>query len=199
MSSGLSVRKLVSNKSFGIEIECFFERDRCPSTYSYVGFFFMTTDGSIRTDSYSQDDREMVSQPLPIKWLITEINRLEKKVGKWLTNESCGIHVHVNRSSISMEKAKAIFKFYQECTAEEQEEFFGRKSNGYCRAFGTIGSSRYMAVNTTNPNTIEFRMFASGNAAWACYCVKMVGYLIHNAKHLNVEAVQAFVDSNKPR
>jgi len=72
---------------------------------------------------------------------------------------------------------------------------FGRPPNYYCRNFydGT-GVSRYRAVNITNDATIEFRMFRSGNAIWAGYCIDMVEYLIDNAFHLNCDALMAFHD-----
>jgi len=58
--------------------------------------------------------------------------------------------------------------------------------------------ARYRAINTTNEKTIEFRMFRSGDVKWAQYCVKLVAYMVENAKHLNMDAFWAFVDANKP-
>lgn len=134
--------------------------------------------------------KEFVSQPLPPSWLVKEIKKLQK-LCTWGTNSSCGIHIHVSRKWLSEKKAKKISEFYSSLTKEERKEFFGREDNSYCEAHWS-SSSRYMAVNVTNKATIELRMFASGDANWACYCVKLAEYLIRNANHLNIAALSAF-------
>jgi len=41
-------------------------------------------------------------------------------------------------------------------------------------------------------------MFRSGDVTWAQYCVKLIAYMVENAKHLHSDAFWAFVDANKP-
>lgn len=187
MYSDMKVRKPVHNKTLGIEIEGY--TNKHPNYYSYIGFFSVQRDGSIHKhwDSY---DVEYVSQPLTPQWLKREIYKLYSK-HPWDTNTSCGIHIHASKKWVSNKKALAIYKFYCSLTTGDQKELFGRETNDYC-GMCSFGSTRYNAVNTTNSETIEFRMFASGHDVWAAYCVDMVCYLIQNAYHLNVDAALAF-------
>jgi hypothetical protein len=194
MQSLSSFRKVVSNRSMGIEIECLLERFTSATdiaqTGNYLGFFYVTTDGSIDSD-YDHLGREFVSQPLPASWLRKEIQRLGKKVA-WTDNPSCGIHIHVSKTWLSVKKAAKIQEFYTKLDNSNRHDLFGRASNYYCRD-GTAGG-RYKAINTTNDKTIEFRMFSSGPVAWAQYCTHLVEYLINNANHLNVDAAYAASD-----
>lgn len=56
-----------------------------------------------------------------------------------------------------------------------------------------------MALNVEPKDTVEFRVFRSGDLKWAQYCVLLVEYIMENAKHLNKDAFFAFVDSHKPQ
>lgn len=213
----MSFRKLVSPHSMGIEIEVFYnkqdliaEKDRnnvaAYNVYyneNCVGFFQCQSDSSI-SESYEyvwgrHQSVEFASQPLPPAWLKKEIARLEKKVGlTWFAGSNCGIHIHVNRGWLSTSAARKIADFYSSLSGEDQIALFGRKSNDYCRT-GWSKTSRYMAVNITNPTTIELRMFKSGSVAWAQYCVNMAEYLVRNNKHLNIHAAAAFAELMQPK
>lgn len=191
-----------TNKSMGIEIECIF-RTRIndvvcayPIDGTHYGFFYTTNDGSIDTDWYDSREvgRELVSQPLSAEWLKKEIGKLAKRF-TWTSNSSCGVHIHVSRKWLSVEKAKLIYSFMQSLTDSQRVELFGRDSTGgYCKVNQPYGATRYAALNNENKHTIEFRVFKSGDAKWCCYCVDMVKYLIDNARQLNVDAVFAFRD-----
>lgn len=200
MQSLDNFRKPDTNKSLGIEIECYMKDSHAPLLENHHGFFYATSDGSIvapyipireRVPGYfSWVGREMVSQPLPASWLKKEIQKLFKKF-PWEENITCGVHVHVSRKWLSTKKADKIVDFILSLGEGGFNDLFGRLPNEYCR-LGRDGKSRYNAVNTTNEATIEFRMFRSGDAAWCCYCVDMVEYLIKNANQLNVDAIYAF-------
>lgn len=195
MQSLDSFRKPPCSRTLGIEIECLIESSR--SISDYVGFFYATYDGSIVRDSFMQTGREFVSQPLTTNWLIKEIKRLEKRVGPWDFNSSCGIHVHVSKKWLTKKRAKLIQEFYDSLSDQLRSIIFGRGHNQYTRRSCDVGEhSRYRAVNITNDKTIELRMFSSGNAAWACYCVKLADYLVTFAHQLNVDAVLAFSEIN---
>lgn len=198
MNSLSSFRKTDTHKTMGIEIECLIDIYSPTYVYpsTYIGFFYASTDESISPGRLAADfvGTEFVSQPLSPKWLIKEINRLNKKIAGWEYNSTCGIHIHVSRKWLSSKRAKLIHKFYCQLEDSDRGLLFGRGSNNYCTT-DEWDSNRYCAINNQNSFTIEFRMFSSGNARWAAYCVQMVEYLIHNAKHLNFEAASAFRDS----
>jgi hypothetical protein len=188
MSQTLSTwRTPPGNKTLGIEIEGY---KRNPQYYEYNGFFYFTRDGSLNEPPTRMYGVEMVSQPLTPCWLKKEIKKLEKK-DIWQVNDTCGIHIHVNRKWLSEKKAKKISSFLSSLSNDDWILFFGRKSNRYCTKVWDR-DSRYSAINVSNTHTIEFRMFSSGDAQWACYCVDMAVYLIDNANHLNVHAMEAF-------
>lgn len=196
MQSLSSFRKPDTNKTMGVEIEGYFHLDNDPyiSARTYYGFFYATNDGSINPPN-DRDwvSRELVSQPLPRNWLKKEVNKLFKKI-KLHSNESCGVHVHVSSKWLSEKKAHKIQAFYASLRPGEQELLFGRKSNLYCLTDINITKTRYNAINATNANTIEFRMFKSGDASWVCYCLDMVDYLIRQANTLNIDTALAFRD-----
>ena len=191
MQSLSKFREPPHNKTVGIEIECLVEVGDVKYRQHY-GFFYSTSDGSIE-EGWLKRGVEFVSQPLPVDMLCKQIDKLAKRFS-WEHNSSCGIHVHVSREWLSLKKAKAIYNWLKTLRDVEFENLFGRKPNYYCKTSYELGSSRYLAVNIENKNTIEFRMFASGSADWAKYCVKMVEYLVVNANHLNLDAALAFKD-----
>lgn len=181
------------NKTVGIEIECFTASCVAVEKYKHYGFFYATDDGSINPRSYAMSGVEFVSQPLPVDMLCKQLDKLGKKF-HWEHNSSCGIHVHVSRKWLSEKKAKAIYNWIKTLSYADMALLFGRVANTYCRNDVTFGSTRYCAVNIMNTHTIEFRMFSSGNVAWAKWCVKLVEYMIVNAYHLNIDAAMAFRD-----
>lgn len=196
MDSLSSFRKLPSTKCYGIELECF--TDSFVHMGCHHGFFYSAYDGSICADRWPQQAVEFVSQPLPKNWLKKEIEKLGKKF-TWNHNESCGIHVHANKAWCTGKKGKTIaqflYKVYQQDPAM-YEEAFGREPNSYCLE-SVSDTDRYRAVNLTRTNTVEFRMFASGGVAWACYCVDMVDWLVSNCHHLSIDNFAAAIDMLK--
>lgn len=195
MQSLSSFRKPPISKSMGIELECVMSDTSSVSYDQYVGFFYTTRDGSIRYNWRNEIPLEFVSMPLTPKWLKKEIDKLGKKY-QWTANHSCGIHIHVSQKWLSGKKAQAIAKFLEKEGDEMFELLFGRRPNYYCKnTFSLI--DRYHAINFTNKDTIEFRMFKSGSPEWAKYCVDCVCYLIEHAYHLNVDACLAFRDLYK--
>lgn len=203
MQSLSSFRKPPAVKSMGIEWETIVERGEGPQEGTYLGFFYVTDDGSLRPSEWGQRGIELVSQPLTPQWLLKELERVNKLLPATFPNASCGIHIHVSRKWCNAERTELLWQFFkEELLASDYEEFFGRVPNRYCEnprgLLSTRLQGRYCAINTTNDNTVEFRMFSSGDVKWAQYCVKLVEYLVNNAKHLNMEALYAFVDLNKP-
>lgn len=199
MNTCFLVRKPCTNKTMGIEIEGLLVRNCEQSSLfnTYQGFFYQTRDTSI-IEGYPNRGAEFVSQPLPVKMLKRAISKLYSKIeADFSFNDSCGIHVHVSRKWLGKKQAAQIQEFIErEVDHEDFLKLFGRYPNSYCANLVTSGS-RYVAVNLTRTDTVEFRMFASGGVAWARYCVDMATYLVENARQLNIDALLAFKDSWK--
>lgn len=176
------------DRAIGIEVECLLSREEYLNTKNYEGFFLVSADGSIR-ETYEQRGVEFVSQPLTEQWLKKEIYKLYSKF-PWSHNNSCGIHVHVSKKWCGEKRAKVIAKLLASLSDTDMEILFGRTPNEYCR--NIVSGGRYVAVNISNKATIEFRMFSSGDAKWAAYCVAMAAYLVKNAHHLDYDAMVAF-------
>jgi hypothetical protein len=188
------------SKTVGIEWELILEDSGYISSGVFKGFFYCTTDGSIR-DRGAGYGREFVSQPLQPKWLVKELARLNRTIGAYIrTNDTCGIHVHVSRKWATSDRINSVDQFLRELSTGEYLDAFGRSPNEYSRhqTYGSLGNTRYMALNVENKATVEFRVFRSGDLKWAQYCVLLVEYIMENAKHLNKDAFFAFVDSHKP-
>ncbi len=190
-------RKAPNGKTLGIEIEM---ATHAHQGNAYHGFFYDTRDGSIKVEHWNHCRTEWVSQPLPAEWLKKEITKLYSKhiQGAWYVNDSCGIHIHVSRKWLSEQKAEKIDLFLKAMARLDRIMFFGREGNDYCEYHADKGS-RYRHINYTNKATIEFRMFKSGDAAWAKWCVDCVVYLIEHANHLNFDAFDAFRILNQPK
>jgi hypothetical protein len=202
MQSLYSFRKPDVAKTLGVEWEVFFQ-DEVPLLGSYYGFFYATDDGSLCRPSWAWTGCEMVSQPLPATWLCKELGRLAKKFPTRESNDSCGVHVHASRKWATKVRVNNIKKVLDTLTKDEYRELFGRAPNNYCRHPSEYDrvyeARRYWYINTTNSNTVEFRMFASSaDVKWVQYCVRMAEYLLTHAKHLNKEALFAFCDMAKP-
>ncbi len=189
------VRKPPTSKTMGIEIELIF-----PSYFDkdWVGFFYAGHDGSIHPDHWGQRGYELVSQPLTYPWMMKEIGKLFKALPKEVThNSSCGIHVHVSKKWCSVKKAGEIWNVLQSMDQSDVAYVFGRSSNAYCEINKNKLGSRYLAINTTNTPTVEFRMFRSGDGQWATYCIECTKYMVEHAHHLSIDGLLAFRDLYK--
>lgn len=175
MDSLNTTRKLATIYSMGIEWEIanlpsYIKRD------TYLGFFYVVTDTSIREGRFS---REFVSQPLPPSWLHKEVDKLAKKIVGGESNPSCGIHVHINREWCPEKRATRIAKTLSTFHDAQMLLLFGRVPNRYCVNAPPRGS-RYSQVNITNDKTIEFRGFASCDVgdSWIHWCIDFIQFLV---------------------
>lgn len=207
MESLSSFRKPNSDKTLGIEWEMFWNHhdSKYRDAGKHLNFFYITRDGSLSglglPDRYELYDRELVSQPLPFKWLLKELERVNKIIPQVYTNHTCGIHVHVSRKWATSKKVDHLVAFMRSLTDDEALSAFGRAPNNYCKPMRDWSktSHRYYAMNLTRKDTIEFRVFRSGDVKWAQYCVKLVNYMMNQANTLNKDAFFAFVDMEQPR
>lgn len=171
MGSLSQVRVPDTYKTMGIELECYYDVSVAPRLYHFYQFWFFDSDGSI-DPAYNCIGVEAISQPLPRDALINQIKRLHKKFGRWQFNNSCGIHVHVNRHMLPARRYKEILSWMKTLvdTPEKQRQLFGREYNSYCDP-NTWLSDKYCAINTQHDETYEFRVFSSGDVDWAIECV----------------------------
>lgn len=135
---------------------------------------FFENDGSL-TNGF-----EVVTNPMSLpahrelwKWLQDKsaTKGLISHKGRDGNNSSCGLHVHVNRDSLTKLQIAKMVAFVNN---PDNQEFmtalarrYGQAATGYCRIkadkakVGKAASSsdRYEAVNVTPRHTIEFRIF----------------------------------------
>lgn len=168
-----SVRKPVHNKCYGIEIECTVPKGSVDYDL-HTGMFYVGMDGSLRAISANDKAVEFVSQPLPYKWLDKEIAKLYKR-HPWTWNSTCGIHVHVSKASVSRYRMLELLRCFLDLSDTQVTHLFGRMWNRYNNP---TWDGRYCSINMHNPNTIEFRVFASGNAAWARECLRRTKLMV---------------------
>lgn len=168
-----ATRKPIHNKCYGIEIECYVPRNTV-RYHSHVGMFFVGMDGSLQYNQGGQVGVEFVSQPLPYKWLDKEIAKLYKR-HPWTRNDSCGIHVHVSKASVSRHRMLELLSCLWGLNDTQAMHLFGRTWNMHNHP---ACENRYCSINMRNANTIEFRMFASGDAAWARECLRRTKLMV---------------------
>jgi hypothetical protein len=161
----ITLRKTVVPVSFGVEIEGRSSILR-NKMYSHLGFFFVTSDGSLE---YS-NSVELVSQPLPPKMLIRCLKAHQKKYGEIGHEYSGGIHIHVSKTKRTEQRLLELYLWIQgNGDFALTREFFGREPNYYCRSNWSVEDlkyERYSTVNFTNKNTIEVRLFGNSNQAY---------------------------------
>lgn len=156
----IKLRKTVVPVSFGIEIEGRNRYLREAHLHTHIGFFYITTDGSL---SYN-DSVEVVSQPLPPKMLCRVLHALLYKAGDISHEDGAGIHIHVTRTKHTEKKLEELFYAIKESSLAEQIDFFGRRETYYANTDQPRWQeTRYSAVNWLNKNTIEIRLFGNNH------------------------------------
>lgn len=169
MGSLYDVRKPPHQRTMGIELECIIKNWPEWAVTGFWQFWYFTTDNSIDAP-FDKFGAEIISQPLPKDALINQINRLWKKMGGWEHNRSCGIHVHVSRKMMARHRAELLRLAMCRMSDAELTKLFGRGRNSYNDP--QLNESKYCSVNMKHSATYEFRMFSSGDADWACECVR---------------------------
>lgn len=170
-----SVRRL-----FGVEVELGFNTgDRVQNAldvWNVMGhdFAYIKHDGSITNSDLPGHTKlgfEIVTAPTGLnvqreRWKSLEKAKAFKTFRAWDTG-TCGFHVHVSRDSLSPLQIGRILVFINHPNNRYFIEVVaGRSSNKYTKFINkrlsdceVVDESKYMAVRTNKPNSIEFRIF----------------------------------------
>lgn len=89
-------------------------------------------------------------------------------------NQSCGLHIHVSRRSLSPLTIGKLLVFVHDYKNSALINHLARRGpSHYCERLAKklttrelYGYTRYQAINTVNVNTIEFRFFRSAKTPW---------------------------------
>lgn len=141
---------------------------------------FLERDGSLVSGF------EMITQPMSLpahRELWGRVLSLESVRGSLLSHDTttCGLHVHVNRASVSaLTVAKAVV-FLNDNRSEGLVRAIARRYGGGYAVAGpkklgrgaAYGINRYDMVNTSRTDTVEFRLFrGSTRAATVLACIE---------------------------
>lgn len=128
-----------------------------------------------RDGSLSNDGGEIVTAPLLFKDQVNFWESIADSLTLGEPKSSCGMHVHVSKVAIPVSAQARIAMFLGSPKNGKFVNFIaGRGVNSYCRREGAASlgalfhfgrflytNDRYMAMNISNPQTVEFRLFAS--------------------------------------
>lgn len=136
---------------------------------SFAGRAYYKHDGSL------SNGFEIVTHPMTlaahkelIDWSFAE--KLVRLGARSFRTETCGLHVHVSRSAFRTATHLALFQHMFTKNQSEMERLAGRSATSWARFStmqgnivksikGQVYRDRYEAVNVTNSNTIEVRIF----------------------------------------
>lgn len=160
---------------FGTEVETVGSSSNKCFIAPYQDYWHLEHDGSIDGDGF-----EMISAPMTWKALAEHKNDFAnmfselREAGQSGDDASCGMHVHVSRAAFKSEsaiwRAVAIVNRLQDCFFAFSRRL--NSGNEYCRYnrlyshftyedVEKCDNDRYVAVNLTDDDTVEFRIFAS--------------------------------------
>lgn len=178
MGSISQVRKPPHSKTFGVELECY------PPTRYYwgthlwrnygkksEGFFEITSDMSLANGGV-----EFVSQPMPYVMLKKQLIVLHKRIGGWVTDSNCGLHIHVSRQYWSAQREEKFSEFLKRLTNTQIIELFGRRA--YFAEPHAYRDDKYRAVNLLHPHTYEFRLWKAGDIHWTLEALRRTKLIV---------------------
>lgn len=162
----------------GIELELEPKPGKTRDQALYYSHSFLEKHCIFKSDGSVAAGFEVVSKPALWMDQLKEWGPWFAKLGEYMTAKSnCGMHIHMNRRSISfLQLAKLVEFINREENAQYIIHVAGRNPNAYCilqkeNNISVVGHNlnnnvetfgdRHVGLNLTNKNTIEFRMFAA--------------------------------------
>ena len=135
--------------------------------------FYFKWDGSIRDRGGNYSGFEIVSHPATLKWWhqskawFNILQYLTKEQFSSFKSGRCGIHVHVNKTAMTDQQQRKLVLFFW--NNKEWLKILANRDSGYAvydaytlkqaiKSPPRLGD-RHVAINLTNENTIEFRIF----------------------------------------
>ena len=200
-------------KGYGLELECegkvnasYSTQDCRNAVHNLLGDrVYFERDGSLRNDGFETITRPHTKEELfKIDWKAVLKCYSDNGMISHTTNR-CGLHIHASRTLFGDDKdtqddnvAKIIF--FHEYFWDDMVKFSRRTNFGYCeksirdgyitedqaKKFAKIKrGNRYYAINTTNDNTIEFRL-PRGTLKYETFMATLdfITKIIENAKTL---------------
>lgn len=176
---------LVKGRHFGLELEMvgkFREVDVGDCVREIESnTFIVKRDGSINVSSEYDLAMELVSAPSSLKVIEREVKRVLTDKVHYRVNDSCGIHIHASRKSISETTVVSLKEFFANPFNQHFLNVVSRRhANQYCRRTHDriykdflispetgleikvpTDAEKYRAINAMKDSTIEFRNFAS--------------------------------------
>jgi hypothetical protein len=167
---------IAKNVTFGVEIECMIPV-RYMDQFTVGGYhrgiqipgaptgWNMQRDGSIREEN-GFFPCEIVSPVLKGERGLVEVvyilDQLKYVLGAKV-NTSCGLHIHIGKNRVDVDKVVNFFRRVEKDLFRlNGRDAEGRYLSHYCQPLmgRDAGTTRYQSLNITNPNTVEFRLFA---------------------------------------
>lgn len=157
-----------SHRPFAVEIESFRDPRHVEQALSSLPGWNKGSDPSIRPDPGCDDPTEWRSPPFRgdggLAKMKADITRIRK--GGYRSNDSCGLHVHVDMHDTTEDERRALHKFG--LWAQEKGVFrFAAKSRArsrYCRPLTSFDADkadkyRWMSIQSyARHRTVEFRL-----------------------------------------
>ena len=163
------------------------------NNFNWERYFHIEEDGSLNNGV------EFISQPLSLDiayLIIPKMTKYLKNVG-FMTDSSCGGHIHITKNTFTKNRIIDVLQFMQN-NQDFIKDYSNRRNDKFNRwspfynttnmdelkniAMEKVYSDRYRVINFSNYNTIEFRFFN--------------GSLSHNKILANVELIKALLFFN---
>jgi hypothetical protein len=191
---------------YGVELEVM-ARNSMPESYpetltDYNSWFMCKSDGSLEE---GEGGFEICTAPSTYKFLKDRFSQMFNS-GYWTDengstyvkgwNTSCaGLHIHINKKALRpLEVGKLLVFINEKKNKRFIEDIAGRNMNRWCKSEiknvkdGQYqNDDRYQAVNTSNSNTVELRIFRSNVSEYGFMrALEFTDALIHYLKQTSL-------------
>lgn len=152
-----------------------------------------------RDGSISGQGFEIVTHPMTLEFFDSMDLGPMYQTAPRANDTSCGLHVHVSRSSFEGQAHLYKFTEFINSNSTFMKKIAGRDFNSYAKQYkekitkaikGTASRERYHAVNLTNPHTVEVRIFKSARTEHQLrYRIEFVHALVAYTRDCSMMAI----------